>query len=88
MNQKTPHLLEGHRLTTACILYYLPDHPSLIQTYLWQEFDLAPKFPQLAKFLDFWEAELEGKLHSVMVSSNELIQPTQVEYANKLVTLH
>ena len=32
----------GYRLTTAEIIYHMPDHPSLLQTYVWQEFDLAP----------------------------------------------
>ena len=39
--------LEGYGLTTAHILYRLPDHPSLLQTYVWQDYDLCPKFPVL-----------------------------------------
>ncbi len=46
--------LRGYRLTTAEILYHLPDHPSLLQSYIWQEYDLAPEFPVLHRFLDFW----------------------------------
>ena len=34
--------LKQYRLTTAEILYHMPDHPSLLQSYLWQEYDLAP----------------------------------------------
>ena len=34
--------LEGYGLTTATILYRLPDHPSFLQSYIWQEYDLAP----------------------------------------------
>lgn len=68
-------MLMDYRLTTAEILYHMPDHPSLLQSYVWQEFDLAPKFPQLKKFLEFWEAKLDGKLHSVKVASTELIKP-------------
>ena len=37
--------LEGYGLTTANILYRLPDHPALLQAYVWQEYDLAPAFP-------------------------------------------
>lgn len=68
-------LLYDYRLTTAEILYHLPDHPALLQTYLWQEYDLAPQFPELQKFLDFWQRELDGKLHSVTVASKKLIMP-------------
>ena len=61
--------LQGYRLTTAEILYHLPDHPGVLQTYIWQELDIAPRFPVLHKFLDFWSREIEGKLHSVRVAS-------------------
>ena len=43
--------LSGYRLTTAEIIYRLPDHLELLQTYIWQALDLAPKFPELHKFL-------------------------------------
>jgi len=46
--------LKGYSLTTAEILYRMPDHPSLIQSYIWQDYDLHPRFPKLTKFLEFW----------------------------------
>jgi uncharacterized protein Usg len=64
--------LQGYRLTTAEILYRLPDHPGILQSYVWQEFDLAPRYPALHKFLDFWRRELEGEVHSVRVASARL----------------
>ena len=67
--------LRDYRLTTAEILYHLPDHPAVLQSFIWQELDLAPKFPRLQKFLDFWTRSLDGKLHSVRVGSAELIKP-------------
>jgi uncharacterized protein Usg len=67
--------LKDYRLTTAEIVYHLPDHPALLQTYVWQDFDLAPRYPALSKFLDFWDRELEGKLHSVRVGSARIITP-------------
>ena len=70
--------LKDYRLTTAEILYRLPDHPALLQTYVWQDLDLAPRYPALQKFLDFWQRELEGKLHSVRVASARLITPGQL----------
>src|SRR3546814_17610256 len=60
------------RLTTAEILYNMPDHPALLQSYVWQDYDLAPKFPGLQKFLGFWESSLDGRLHSVRVESDWL----------------
>jgi uncharacterized protein Usg len=46
--------LEGYGLTTANILYRRPDHPWLLQGYVWQDYDLCPAFPALNKFLNFW----------------------------------
>jgi len=70
--------LEGYGLTTANILYRLPDHPRLLQTYVWQAYDLAPAFPELHRFLDFWARELEGPLHSVTVAHQRLIAAHEV----------
>jgi uncharacterized protein Usg len=80
--------LEGYGLTTANILYGLPDHPRLLQSYVWQQYDLAPKFPQLQKFLDFWRRELEGPLHSVCVAHSRLIKPAEFNLVNGVLTLH
>lgn len=80
--------LRDYRLTTAEILYHFPDHPRLLQTYVWQELDIAPKFPVLNKFLDFWNRELDGKIHSVTVAHAELIKPSQFQFIRGLSTLH
>lgn len=72
--------LNGYQLTTAHILYHLPDHPLLLQSYVWQDYDLAPQFPILGKFLDFWSRELEGKLHSVIVGHREIITPSDPRF--------
>jgi len=70
--------LEGYGLTTANILYRLPDHPVLLQAYVWQNYDIAPEFPELRKFLDFWSRELEGPLHSVKVAHRQLVSASEV----------
>ena len=56
-----------YRLTTAEIVYRLPDDPDRLQIFIWQKFDVAPDFPELSKFLDFWRKNIDGKLHSVRV---------------------
>ena len=66
-----------YRLTTAEICYRLPDHPELLQTYIWQDIDIAPQYPVLSKFLRFWQREIEGQLHSVRVASAGLLQPAR-----------
>lgn len=80
--------LQGYGLTTAEILYRMPDHPGVLQTFVWQEYDLAPKFPHLFKFLDFWKRELEGPLHSVRVAHSGLIRPAEISMAKLQFDLH
>lgn len=69
--------MEGYDLTTAEIHYRMPDHPSLLQLFVWQDYDLAPTFPTLRGFLDHWRRELDGALHSVRVAHRALIGPAE-----------
>ena len=80
--------LKDYRLTTAEILYRLPDHPDILQSYIWQELDLAPRFPVLHRFLDFWHRELDGKVHSVRVASAKLIKPASYRSPGAYLRLH
>lgn len=75
-------------ITTAEVLYHMPDHPHVLQTFVWQKVDLAPAFPELTRFLDFWKREIEGPLHSVRVASAALTRPAELRYANGVFTLH
>lgn len=80
--------LQGYGLTTAEIIYWLPDHPLVLQTYVWQEFDLFPKFPSLRKFLKFWQNELEGPLFAVTVAHSRLIRPAEFRVFGHELRLH
>lgn len=81
-------LIEGYRLVTAEILYRMPDHPKLQQSYIWQEYDLEPKYPALSKFLDFWSRELDGPIHSVRVGTRRVIHPTEFVNADFMASIH
>ncbi|HEV2554718.1 MAG TPA: usg protein [Bosea sp. (in: a-proteobacteria)] len=80
--------LAGYGLTTATILYRMPDHRHVLQSYIWQNYDLAPRFPVLRDFLDFWARELEGPLHSVTVAHSRLIRPAEIVNIDGVLTLH
>ena len=80
--------LAGYGLTTAQILYRRPDHNWLLQSYLWQEYDLFPQFPELQKFLEFWREKLEGPLHSVTVAHSKLIKPAELRAVDGVFRLH
>jgi uncharacterized protein Usg len=70
--------IEGYGLTTAGILYRLPDHPAILQEYVWQDYDLCPRFPELNKFLAFWKEKLDGTLFRITVSHSALIGPADL----------
>lgn len=80
--------LRGERLTTAEVLYYLPDHPALLQRFLWQTLDLSPDYPRVHRFLDFWRREIDAVIHSVTLSAAGLVAPARFEVVRPLGTLH
>jgi uncharacterized protein Usg len=80
--------LEGYGLTTAQILYRRPDHRWLLQSYVWQNYDLCPHFPALNKFLEFWQDKIEGPLHSVTVAHSRLIKPHEIRPVGGVFQLH
>jgi uncharacterized protein Usg len=80
--------VDGYGLTTAEILYRRPDHPWLLQTYVWQNYDLCPDFPQLNAFLRFWQKSFEGVLHTVTVAHSRLIKPAELKAVDGMFRLH
>ena len=80
--------VEGYGLTTANILYRRPDHPWLLQSYVWQNYDLYPDFPELQGFLGFWQKSLEGVLHSVTVAHSRLVKPAEIKIVGGIFRLH
>lgn len=70
-------MLKGYGLTTAQIIYRMPDHQALLQTFLWQHYDLAPEFPELKGFLKFWQEKLDGPLHSVRYEHRRLVSASE-----------
>lgn len=80
--------LEGYGLTTANILYRLPDYPKIIQSYIWQDYDLHPDFPELRKFLNFWMRSLDGPLHSVIVAHSNLLRPAELKLLDGEFKVH
>jgi len=80
--------LRDYRLTTAEIIYHLPDHPDLLQSFIWQKLDVAPDFPELRRFLEFWSRNLEGKLHSVRVGQARPSARSRFSYVRTSLRSH
>nr|WP_210055543.1 usg protein [Neorhizobium petrolearium] len=81
-------MLKGYGLTTAQILYRLPDHPVLLQSYVWQDYDLAPDFPAMKDFLKFWQEKLDGPLHSVRYVHRKLISASEWRSVKGEIVVH
>ncbi|ALC12363.1 usg protein [Sphingopyxis sp. 113P3] len=79
--------LQGYGLTTAEIHYYRPDAPSLLQLFVWQEYDVAPDFPELRRFLDHWRREIEAALHSIRVAHRNLIGPAEWRAVDGVISI-
>lgn len=82
MCEEIQKILAGYSLTTAKILYRIPDHQDILQTLTWQNLDLYPKFPELHKFLKYWEENIDGPLFEVVVAHRQLIRPTEFKMAS------
>jgi uncharacterized protein Usg len=80
--------LKGGRLTTAEVLYYMPDHPTLLQSFMWQTLDIAPEYPRVQRFLDYWRREIQAVIHSVRLSTVGLVAPARVRFVEDVGTLH
>jgi len=80
--------LSGQRLTLAEIIYHMPDHPGILQSFIWQALDLAPRFPVLHRFLDFWSQNLDGKLHEVRIAQSSLVKPAEIRFTDIELRMH
>ena len=74
-NAETELMLRGYGLTTAELFYHLPDYPHVLNSFLWQEYDVAPDYPEMFRFIEFWQAKIDGPLHSVRFTHRNLIRP-------------
>jgi uncharacterized protein Usg len=71
---ETALMLKGYGLTTAQIFYRMPDYQRVIAPpFIWQEYDLAPDYPALFGFIEFWQTKIEGPLHSIQFTHRRLI---------------
>jgi len=79
MSRDFQRQLTGYSLTTAEILYRMPDHQTLLQSYVWQDLDVHPYFPRLKAFLDYWMLNLDGPLYRVTVAHKKLLRPAEIK---------
>ena len=80
--------LAGYRLSTAEILYWMPDYPSVLQSFAWQQFDMPPEFPELHRFLNFWKKNIDATLHTVRVACTETMASSEVRNTEAVLQIH
>ncbi len=86
--QSEKYLVKNYQLTTAEILYRMPDYPNLLQSFVWQKIDTAPQYPDLHKFLKFWEDNLDGAIYAVRVAGRDLFGSSPLRCINQDFILH
>lgn len=77
-NAEFEQRLHGAGLLTADVTFYMPDHPGLVQSFVWQTLDRAPTFPRLAAFLDHWRREIEAMIHSIKIAHADWVGPAEI----------
>ncbi len=80
--------LKGASLVTAEVLYRMPDHPSLVQTFIWQTTDVAPAFPRIRSFLDYWREEIQAAISAVRLAQTRLVGPAEWRMVDGEFRLH
>ena len=87
MTGSKDQFIKDYRLILAEIIYHMPDRPQFLQTFIWNQMDIAPRYPELHNFLDYWQRNIDGKLHSVYVDSQRIIMPGEYRYAQMQMTV-
>lgn len=84
----TEMMLKGYGLTTAELFYRMPDYQHVLNSYIWQEYDLAPDHPRLFEFIEFWQTKLDGPLHSVQFTHRKMLSSGEWRNVKGEFTLH
>jgi uncharacterized protein Usg len=85
---ETELMLRGYGLTTAQLYYRMPDYKNVLNTFVWQEYDLAPDHPKLFGFIEFWQDSIEGPLHSVQFTHRKLLSSGEWQQIVGEFTIH
>lgn len=85
---ETELMLRGYGLTTAELYYRMPDYTHVLNSFIWQEYDIAPDHPNLFRFIEFWQDEIEGPLHSVRFTHRKMMSGGGWQNVVGELTLH
>ena len=77
---ETELILKGYGLTTAEMFYFMPDYQHVLNSFVWQDWDLGPDYPRLFEFIEFWQTKVEGPLHSVRFTHRRDLAPPRFRH--------
>ena len=58
-------------LVTLDVYYWMPDYDNILQRFVWQTFDVKPKYPRVHKFLDYWHNNIDAVVNEIIISESE-----------------
>lgn len=76
-----------NKLVTLEVLYYLPDYPSILQSFIWQLNDLYPEYPKIYSFIGFWEKQIEAKINSITIIPNSNFIVPEYRFVEAIINL-
>lgn len=69
--------MKGYRHVTLNVVYYMPDHRSVLNEFIWQTLDLRPTYPRVQHFLEHWRREIDAVIKEVLLSDSDAGQIPQ-----------
>ena len=63
-------VLRGFKLTTLEVVYFMTDYQHLLQSFIFQDYDKAPVYPRMNRFLRYWHREIEASIKEVWISDS------------------
>ena len=81
-------LVQGYKLTTLQIYYYMPDYSSLINEFVYQLLDINPSYPQSHKFLLFWKDNIDAIIKEINIVQENTIYPRSITHVTHLGMLN
>jgi uncharacterized protein Usg len=71
-------------IVTLDILYYLPDHSSILNEFIWQTEDIAPEYQRVHKFLLYWQKNIDAVIQEILICDSTNRKWRSVEFDLKL----
>ena len=65
------YIIKKWTTATVQVVYYIPDHLSLVNEFMWQTEDQIPEYPRITEFLDYWDKNIDGPIKEVFIHDHE-----------------